>query len=154
MLDAVLEIHFATYKTALRSRDTSGSSNAFVSLVSQLPTACSFSSTTASRSINAAAPPPLPPSPRAHRERLCPSGPPTPCKPCRTGRINPSLPNRTLPRTRRIVKTTSRQAANGALKPSYKGYRSKRQGYTVGVLPRNTISIEVLLPLIISIYFY
>ena len=35
-MNAVLEIHFAAYKTALRPRDTSGSSNAFVSLVSQL----------------------------------------------------------------------------------------------------------------------
>ncbi len=150
LLNAVLEIHFATYKTALRPRGTSGSFNVFASLDSQFLTACSSSSTTASRSINAAS--------RLHRvpepQRTPQRPPPTPCKPCRTGRINPNLPNRTLPRTRRIVKTTSRQAANGALKPSYKGYRSKRQDYTVGVLPRNTISIEVLLPLIISIYFY
>ena len=83
-----------------------------------------------------------------------PQQPPTPCKPCRAGRIKPSLPNRTLLRARRIVKTTSRREANGALKPSYKGCRSKRQGYTVGVLHRNTIPVEVLLPLIISICFY
>jgi hypothetical protein len=39
---------------------------------------------------------------QSHRER--PGGPPMPCKPCRAGRVKPSLPNRTLPRTRRIVK--------------------------------------------------
>ena len=154
LLDAVLEIYFATCKTALRPSDTSGSSNAFASLVSQLLTACSSNSTTAfpeSRSINAAAPLASADS-QSHRER--PGGPPMPCKPCRAGRVKPSLPNRTLPTTRRIVKTTSRQEANGALKPSYKGYRSKRRDYTVGILSRNTISIEVLLPLIISVYFY
>jgi len=134
LLDAVLEIHFATYKTLLLTLP--GPSNASASLVSQLLTACSSSSTTASRFINAVAPPPPPPSPRAHRERPSHSGPPTPCKPCIAGRIKSSLPNRTLLITRRIVKTTNLQATKGALKPSYKGYRSKRQGYIVGVLPR------------------
>ena len=105
LLNAVLEIHFATYKTALRPPNTSGSSNVFASLVSQLLTACSSCPTTASRFINAA-----PASAESQNPQRTPQRPPpTPCKPCRARRIKPSLPNRTLPRTRRIVKTTNRQ---------------------------------------------
>ena len=110
LLNIVLEIHFATCKTALRPP------GAF-RLLQRIRLSCLSVSHGVFLQLNYGVVVykrgrSSPASAKSQSSQRTPQRPPpTPCKPCRAGRIKPSLPNQMLLRTRRIVKTTSRQAA-------------------------------------------